>query len=197
MENLFVPSRQPFYRVRSSRAIVLEVTVRAAVHASEDPAKVEAAVRHVFPDATFERTPDAIVATTDSLANLKSLIARQKTMDASRRSLLRSLLPEERRAVFRLNKQAAFKGRVSFTTDIHAPLGDLEVECRGPGLEDLFKEMAPMTIKGHPVSEERAEAEIARRRAMKRPPAEREIEGAIVTEEDDIDDLVGDPEEGP
>lgn len=148
---------------------MLQVRVRAVVHPSEDPGKVEKAVRNLFPNASLERGDGVVTAAADSLQDLRNLIWKQKILDASRRSLLRSVAEDNRHAAFRLNKMAAFKGRVSFSEELGSPLGDIEVAVEGPGLEDLFKEIAPMTLRGHPVSEEEAERELARRRARTRP----------------------------
>lgn|GEM_PF-82853 len=169
---------------------MLRVRVHAPIRASEDPAKVEEAVRHIFPNATYEKGPKSIDATTDSLQDLRNVIWRQRILDASRRSLLRSLDEDGTRARFRLNKQAAYKGRLSFSEELSSPLGDIDVEVEGDGLEALFKEIAPMTLRGHPISEERAEKELAKRRLRKasRTPQEELRLELKSDDEDELDD---------
>jgi uncharacterized protein len=178
-------------------AAVPDVRIRAPVQPSEDAAKVEQAVRNLFPSAVIERRGDAVEARTDTLQDLRNLIRRQKILDASRRSLLRSLDASKTHARFLLNKQAAYKGRVSFSEDLASPLGDLEVDVAGEGLETLFKEMAPMTIRGHPVSEERAEEELAKRRARKKQAVtpEKDLETALEGDDAWPDEAASDEEE--
>lgn len=180
-------------------APVLRVRVRAPIRPSEDPAKVEQAVRHLFPNASYDRRPDEIEATADTLQDLRNVIWRQRILDASRRSLLRSLEPDGAHARFRLNKQAAYKGRLSFSEELASPLGDIEVVVEGEGLEPLFKEIAPMTIRGHPVSEERAEKEIAKRRKRKAalaPVEDLKRELATDEEEEALDDELDEEADG-
>lgn len=143
-----------------------QVTVRTPVHPSEDADKVRRAVLNLFPAAQIELGGGELVARTESLAELRRLIWKQKILDAARKTFLRGLAETRTRGVFHLSKQAAFRGRVTFSVDPGA-LGDLEVTVEDPRLEALLKEMAPMTLRGIPISEERAEATLAERRARK------------------------------
>lgn len=145
---------------------MVHVTVRVPLHASEAVAKVRKAVLNLFPNAEVQEHQGLLVAETDSLAELRVLIRKQKILDAARRTFLRGLDEPGTTSRFTLNKQAAYAGRVSFSIE-GSPLGDLETEAQDADLEALLKEMAPMTIKGIPVSEERAEAELARRKQAK------------------------------
>ncbi|MBI2077188.1 MAG: coaE operon protein [Euryarchaeota archaeon] len=143
-----------------------DVRVRAPVKPSEDPRKVEKAVRTVFPDAVLEAQPRGLVATTRSLQHFRDLIWRAKILDAARRVLLGSLDEAGRHARFSLSKQAAFGGHVSFAV-AEAPLGDLEVDVTGEGLDALFREIAPPTLRGRPVSEEEYERHLEKRRKLR------------------------------
>lgn len=178
---------------------MLRVSVSVPVRPSEDPAKVRKALVNVFPSARPHDLDGGLGAELDQLDDLRTLVRKQKIMDAARRSLLHSLDASGRRARFRLNKQAAFKGRLSFAEDLENPLGDVEVEVEGDGLEALFKEIAPMTIRGIPVSEERAEEELARRKAVKE--AKRRQRALAATTEpveagDDFDDEDDEDDDG-
>jgi len=145
------------------------VQVRAPVKPSEDARKVERALRTVFPDAVVAAGPMELVGRTDSLQAFRNLVWREKILDAARRILLGSLDESGRRARFHLSKQAAFGGHVSFAI-AEAPLGDLEVVVEGEGLEDLFKEIAPPTLRGKPVTEEEYQRHIEKRKKLRAAP---------------------------
>lgn len=175
-------------------ARVLTVTVRTPLLPSEDPAKVRRAVTNIFSKATLEVRDGWLEASTNSLDDFRSLVRRQKILDAARKTLLRSLDASGTRATFELAKQAAAVGRLSFALE-NSPLGNLTVTVEGPGLEALFREIAPMTIRGIPVSEERAAQEIARRRARKTQETEPEDEEAEGDEASSLEDKTGGEEE--
>lgn len=167
---------------------MVDVVIRTPLHASEDPTKVRRALHQLFPDARFEESRSEVVGRTGSLQPLARLLRKQKILDAARRVLLRSLEASGARATFRLHKQAAFAGRVSFATEGPGPLGDVVVTVEGEGLEALFKEMAPMTIRGVPVSEERAEQEVAKRRLRKAAAHGPQARTAANDDDEDLDD---------
>lgn len=154
---------------------VVRVLARARVNPSEEPAKVRAAVTALFPAAPIREGDGWIELETDSLESLRNLIWKQKILDAARRSLLHSLDESGTRAVFELSKQAAFAGKLSFAVE-ESPLGDVVVAVEGEDLESQFKAIAPMTVKGIPLSEEAAERHLEKmrkRKASLREPKER------------------------
>lgn len=127
---------------------------------------MERALRLVVPKGDLETAPDRCTARTDSLENLRNLIWKEKILDAARRVLLGSLLSDGRGARFELSKQAAYAGHLSFAVG-KAPLGDITVEVQGDDLEALFKEIAPPTLNGRPVSEEEYEKHLERQRKIR------------------------------
>lgn len=177
---------------------MLEVVVRTPLNPSEDADKVKAAVLELFPGAEVTIEAGHLEAKTQTLEPLGRLLRKQKILDAARRTFLKSLDASGTRAVFRLSKQAAVRGRVSFSVET-AALGDLVVTVRGEALESLFKRMAPMTLRGIPVSEERAEQEWAKRRSRKaaRVTAEAKKKEEDWNEEEEEDLLEAEEAEGP
>lgn len=142
---------------------MLSVRASTPIRPSEDPKKVEKAIRLLFPDAAIETTDARIVATSDSLKPFRDLIWKHKILDAARRILLGSLSQDGRRSRFELSKQAAYAGTISFAVG-QAPLGDVTVEVEGDALEALFKEIAPPTMSGRPVTEEQYERHLEKKR---------------------------------
>ena len=110
---------------------LVRVTVSAPIRPTEDAAKVEAAALRFFPDATVQRAPDGLKATTSDLQPLRSRVWELRIIDTVRGQLLHGLHgyggPTPPASLsFRLSKQAASAGKVSFPPTPH-PLGDLTV----------------------------------------------------------------------
>lgn len=103
---------------------MVRATVATPIRPTEDPAKVEAALLRFFPGADVERAPDGLKATTADLGALRARVWELRIIDTVRGQVLRNAEPG--RTSFRLSKQAAAAGKVSFPPTPH-PLGDLEV----------------------------------------------------------------------
>ncbi len=84
----------------------------------------------------------------DSLKLLYEILRRQKILDSARSEMLRGL--EEGTITFRLNKQAALMGFVSFPAE-EEPLGSIHVKITGG--ERVLDWLAPKTENGIPVIE--------------------------------------------
>jgi uncharacterized protein len=165
------------------------VLVRAhtPVRPSEDPKKVEAALRALFPSATPQRDGPVLRVETDSLKSIRDLIWKNKILDAARRLLLGSISQDGRTSRFVLSKQAAYVGALSFAVG-QSPLGDVTVEVEGDDLEALYKEMAPPTLSGRPVTEEQYEAYLEKRRKAKlgmEKVATKDLPAMLPTDEDE------------
>lgn len=142
---------------------MLSVRASTPLQPSEDPKKVERAMRTLFPGVEPEQEGDRFVVKTDSLKSIRDHIWKNKILDAARRILLGSLSQDGTKSRFELSKQAAYAGTLSFAVG-QAPLGDVTVEIEGDDLEALFKEIAPPTLNGRPVTEEQYEKQIEKRR---------------------------------
>ena len=84
-----------------------------------------------------------LVGRGESLSRFAELLRRQKIRDAARRVLLKGVRGDGA-MVFRLNKQAAFVGKVSFSGG-ESPLGDISVLVEQPGIVELIDGIAPDT----------------------------------------------------
>ena len=103
-----------------------EITVVARCHPTEDIAKVAQAIANLFPDAAF-KGDDPVVASARNTQTFVERLAKQRIRSAARAAMLRGVSGSE--TSFRLNKQVAAAGKVSFSEEEH-PLGDLEVTIR-------------------------------------------------------------------
>ncbi len=118
----------------------MEIHVEAPVTATENPDRVVAAIRTVFPDASLEVTDDRVTGEARTLDTLKELLARHQILDTARMLLHQRI--DGGRLSFSLNKQAAYAGSVNFS-EVGHPLGDITVTIQRsdlPGLVDWLTE---------------------------------------------------------
>jgi predicted RNA binding protein with dsRBD fold (UPF0201 family) len=135
---------------------VARVTASAPLRPTEDPAKVEAALVRFFPGAAVSQAPNGLEATAAGDGGLDALRARVwelRIIDTVRGQLLRGVAADGRSLSFRLSKQAAAAGKVSFPPTPH-PLGDIEVRVEvepgdpWPDAEGLAWWLCPETKDG-------------------------------------------------
>lgn len=118
-----------------------EIRLSARCHPTEDRGMVVRAVKGIFPDADFEGD-DPITARATSLETFAELLKRQRIRDAARQIMRRHMRGQT--TSFRLNKQVATLGKISFSEEEH-PLGDIEVTIDAADLEPLIDSVAPST----------------------------------------------------
>jgi predicted RNA binding protein with dsRBD fold (UPF0201 family) len=106
---------------------------------TEDRERVLEAVTRLFPDAVAEGD-DPIVARANGLETFAEQLAKQRIRAAARKVLLRGVCEGETR--FRLNKQVAFVGKVSFSEEEHA-LGDIDVVMSAEDIIAVIDSIAP------------------------------------------------------
>ena len=105
---------------------VVRVTVQAPVKPTEDESKVRDAAIRFFPGSAVVHMPGRLVAETHELAAFRARVCELRIIDTVRGQLLRGLAEDGRSLRFRISKQAAAAGKVSFSPTPHA-LGDLDV----------------------------------------------------------------------
>ena len=120
---------------------MLIVRLSARCYPTESRDKIERAIKSIFPDATIEGD-DRIRATSYSVETLSELLKRQRIRDAARAVLRRGITDQT--TAFKLNKQVAAVGRVSFSQENHA-LGDIEVFLESDDIDALIESVAPDT----------------------------------------------------
>ena len=139
--------------------LVFRLTIEAVIHPTEDLEKVLFALSNIVPEVRPDvHTLDSATilrANSESvrdLSRLHSLLRRERILDAARRSLFAGL--SDLGLDFRLNKQAAFAGRISFCgSDDESPLGAIQfsIQCSAPA--ELVEWLAPKTLHGKPLQE--------------------------------------------
>lgn len=129
---------------------MIELTVISPLRPTESPEKVAGALEILFPGIVLEATETWIEGRggIEALSTFHRLLREQRILDTARSVLLAGRVADA--VQFRLNKQAASVGRISFPPE-EEPLGSIHVEIRGPEL--LVDWLAPETIDGRPVEE--------------------------------------------
>lgn len=118
---------------------MVEVRVEARCHPTEERSKVAGAILALFPDAGIEGD-DPVIGISHSVETFSELMAKQRIRDAARKILRNGI--DGRRCTFRLNKQVAIAGKVSFSIEQHA-LGDLQVTMTDDDIDGLVQRMTP------------------------------------------------------
>lgn len=134
----------------------VRVRIAAPVQTTEDTDRVRQACTAWWPDAEVDAADGHVVAEAADLDSFRARVWELRIIDAVRGHLLRGADGATLR--FRLDKQAAFAGRVSFPATPH-PLGDLEVTVevddgdQWADGEALAWWVCPPTKDGHIVDE--------------------------------------------
>lgn len=120
---------------------MLEVRLRAECHPTEDRDKVIRSIKRLFPDAEINGV-SVVSGVSRSVDEFGELLKRQHIRDAARAVMRRNMRGNA--TAFRLNKQVAVVGKISFSEESH-PLGDIEVEIASDSLESIIDSIAPNT----------------------------------------------------
>ncbi|MDI6819631.1 MAG: RNA-binding domain-containing protein [Candidatus Hodarchaeaceae archaeon] len=132
---------------------MLRLRVEAEVKPTEDPKKVEAAVKNIFPTLRLNLAGNLLMGEStqvEALDRLHQLLRLQAILDSARRVMRGGM--RENIVRFMLNKQVAAVGRVSFTNG-ESPLGPIMVTLEAPDAEHLIDYLAPRTVNGKPIEE--------------------------------------------
>jgi len=128
----------------------VEVTVETVVNPTEDPVKVEKALRAMLKEGLIERSDlsresfllRAKAHGLNSLALLQGLLRQDRIRDAARSILFSGVTGKTIR--FYLNKQVAYVNHISFSQPTgESPLGPITVEISCDDPESLIDWLAP------------------------------------------------------
>jgi predicted RNA binding protein with dsRBD fold (UPF0201 family) len=128
----------------------IEVSVYVLIRPTERVEKVASAVEKIFPGLMMDIRGDRIEAYggPSTLRTLHKLLRVQEILDTARSVMLQGR--DGNTIQFRLNKQAAFMGKVNFPPE-EEPLGSIHVQITGDDL--VIDWLSPMTENGIPVKE--------------------------------------------
>jgi len=129
---------------------MIELSASVSIRPTESPEKVAGALKMLFPGIELVACEDRIEGRGDakSLLTFHRLLREQRILDTARSVMLHGRVGDS--IQFRLNKQVATVGKVSFPPE-EEPLGSIHVQIRGP--ETLIDWLAPETSEGKPIEE--------------------------------------------
>jgi len=131
----------------------VEIEVEAFIYPTEDPEKVEKAIKTVFPacSMTLENPSDEVRLLRarehgkEALIPLQSLLRQDRIRDAARSILMSGI--SNYMITFHLNKQVAFVGHISFSMpNAESPLGPITVRIRCENPISLIEWLAPRSV---------------------------------------------------
>ena len=119
------------------------VIVESDILPTEDESKVERAVRNIFPlieihlDENNGKRIKAYAKGLKILSELHNLLKRNRIRAAARSIMMRSISASS--ITVALNKQAAYAGHISFTTDPNeSPLGPIILTIQSPKPQEVI-----------------------------------------------------------
>ena len=138
---------------------MIRIRVETEIRPTEDPKKVEQAVRNVFdPEVLWvEERGEVKVLIGESkshrsLLKLHNLLRQERILDASRKILKKGVKGNV--MVFHIHKQAAYAGRLTFATESReSPLGPITFIIETDDPKELIDWLAPKTERGKPLWE--------------------------------------------
>jgi predicted RNA binding protein with dsRBD fold (UPF0201 family) len=139
-----------------------KVVVEVEVRPTEDPEKVEKAIRNIFDPEIIDwetiGNSKFLIArsnTLKSLIKLYRLLRTQRILDAARSVLKKSAVGN--RITFYLHKQALAAGKLSFVSGDHeSPLGAVKITIEHHDVSSVIDWLSPPTEHGRPLWEREA-----------------------------------------
>jgi predicted RNA binding protein with dsRBD fold (UPF0201 family) len=120
---------------------MVDIRLKTRCFPTEDRERIIKAITSLFPDAEVSGTNE-MEAVSHSAGAFAEQLKRQRIRDSARAVLRRGV--HDNAISFRLNKQVAIVGKVSFSEEEH-PLGDIIVEISADDIGVLIDEIAPST----------------------------------------------------
>ena len=121
----------------------MQIKVEPNIKPSEDPTKVERAIKNIFPEIDLKNDGDFLKGESDKLEALESLknkLGLQAIRDSARRKLKSGKRNDK--ILFQLNKQAATVSKINFY-EAETPLGPIKVSIESEKTEDIIDYLAP------------------------------------------------------
>jgi uncharacterized protein len=117
-----------------SRYKTVEIELKVEIKNTEDAPRIRQALLNLFPDMAVGGGEGSMVATSRDAGNFKDMLKNQQIRDTARQIMSRHVINDI--LSFKLNKQAAYAGKVNFAVVSH-PMGEIEVKITPEGDETV------------------------------------------------------------
>ena len=116
-----------------------KVVARATVNPTEDLDKVIGALSNIFDydDIVIAEEMVTVTGNTSCLFPFKEFLEKGQIRDAARKMILKGWDEESKTINLKLNKQAAFAGRINLVDCDLSPLGEIEVKITTENVEQF------------------------------------------------------------
>lgn len=121
----------------------MKINVRAKIHPTEDPIKLEEALKNIFPEIDISKVDDYLKGKSNdpkSLEHLKNKLGLQAIRSSARKVLYSGVKGDY--INFKINRQAATVNKVSFTGE-ETPLGPIEIKIKSKNTDLVIDYLAP------------------------------------------------------
>ena len=125
-----------------------KVRISTPVFPSEDQDRVRIAILKLFPGIILDFAEGCYIGEAEDLDYFYEQIRRQRILDTTRSVLMKGLSGNS--ITFRLNKQVAYVGKVSFIEG-EAVLGAITVHVRDVDVLSFIERLAPETVEGEEI----------------------------------------------
>nr|WP_319372657.1 RNA-binding domain-containing protein [uncultured Methanobacterium sp.] len=114
-----------------------KIVAKATVNPTEDLDKVIGALSNVFDydDIVISEEMVTVTGNTSCLFPFKEFLEKGQIRDAARKMILKGWDEESKTINLKLNKQAAFAGRINLVDADLSPLGEIEVKITTENVE--------------------------------------------------------------
>jgi uncharacterized protein len=124
---------------------MVHIIARTPCNPTEDREKVRTALLNIFPEGLVEEAENSLTSRGDSGEHLRQMVLDEHIRDTARSVMLRGM--KEGSTTFRLNKQVAYVGKLSFQEG-SSPLGNIEVTVEDEDIKTTIDHLAESTVEG-------------------------------------------------
>jgi len=120
----------------------MEADILADVQPTEEWRSVKKAIRQLFPGIALALENEKLKGSTQDMEVFKEKLEKQRIRDSTRAHIMDRL--QGNKAVFFLNKQAAFQGKINITEE-NCILGPIQITLRS---DDFDEDIQKLTATG-------------------------------------------------
>jgi predicted RNA binding protein with dsRBD fold (UPF0201 family) len=123
----------------------VHIHIKTKIFPTEDIKKVESAIKNIFSKADIRPMDDRVFAESTDIEGFVEFLAQERIRDTAREHIRKYRINDS--AKFYLNKQAAYKGHLSFCGPLDESLGSIEVQIELTDWDGFYKSLSPPRLE--------------------------------------------------